>query len=84
VTTQHRWDWLYTSPAIWWRQWQAVAGFILCGLASGLTLWNRVTPYSDPDSTNPDATTLLDLDPATSEQDHRSTQPEAGSRILRS
>jgi hypothetical protein len=72
VTTRHRWDWIYTSPAIWWRQWQAVAGFILCCVASGLTLWNRVTPYSEPDSTDPDATTVLGLDPATSEPSERS------------
>jgi hypothetical protein len=68
VTTRHRWDWIYTSPAVWWRQWQAVGGFILCGIASGLTLWHRVTPYSDPDSTDPDATIVLGLDEATTER----------------
>jgi drug/metabolite transporter (DMT)-like permease len=71
VTSLRRWDWLYTDPRVWWRPWQGAAGILLCCIASGITLWNRATPYTEPDSTDPDATTVLGLDPATTERSAR-------------
>jgi hypothetical protein len=81
ATSAHRLDWLYTNPRIWWRPWQGAAGIALCCVASGLILWNRVTPYSDQDSTDPDATTGLGLDPATTEPSARSETGHSASRL---
>ena len=64
ATTFHRWDWLYRDPSVWWRRWQGLLGLALCCVVGGLSLWNRVTPYSEPGSTADDALTILGLDPA--------------------
>ena len=42
--------------------WQTLVGFAMCVISAGWGLWLRSSPYSDdPDSTDPDALTTLNL-----------------------
>jgi hypothetical protein len=72
ITGLHRWDWLYTDPRVWWRPWQGAFGLLLCGVASAHTVWNRATPYTAPDSVDPNATIILGLDTTASDELARS------------
>jgi hypothetical protein len=69
--SRRRWDWLFAllaDPRAWWRPWVGALGMLLCGCAAAGLLWNRVTPYSEPDSTDSDATIVLGIDPADGQQ----------------
>jgi hypothetical protein len=48
--------------------WQTIAGVVLCLISAGWHIWLRPSPYSGPDSTDPDSLTTLDLDRASDSQ----------------
>jgi hypothetical protein len=41
--------------------WPVIVGGVMCMISAGWHLWLRASPYSGPDSTEPDALTTLDL-----------------------
>ena len=41
--------------------WQTMVGVLLCLISAGWHLWLKGSPYSGPDSTDPDTLTTLDL-----------------------
>jgi hypothetical protein len=50
--------------------WQTILGGVLCLVSAGWQLWLRKSPYSGPDSTDPDALTTLDLSKAGDSQEN--------------
>ena len=54
----------HLMPDGYWRGWPGLVGGALCAISAGWLLWLRSSPYSGPDSTEPDALTTLNLDSA--------------------